>query len=119
VDAMHSTHPLLRELAASTQIMAAQDEIHAWYLTVPEAVRTPTTLKAKALESMQQAVAALNAHGGPADRIQYGDFVVATATRVARAAKEGDLFGAGGRLVSLPEQEFIARLGALARVLAG
>lgn len=116
VDAMHSTHPLLREIAVSTQIMAAQDEIRAWYLKVPDADRTPTTLKAKALESMRQAVAALLAHGSHGDRLQYGDFVIGTATRVARAAKEGDLLGAGGQLVSQNEQEFVARLEALARM---
>lgn len=118
VDAMHSTHPLLRAIAESTQIMAAQDEIRAWYLRVPDADRTPTTLKAKALESMQQAVAALEARGDHDDRLQYGDFVLATALRVARAAKEGDLLGAGGRLVSHDEQEFIARLESLAKAPA-
>ncbi len=119
VDGMHSTHPLMRAIAESTQIMAAQDEIRAWYLKVPDADRTPTTLAAKALESMKQAVAALDAHGTHDDLLQYGDFVVATATRVARAAKEGDLFGAGGQLVSDREKNFIAQLGALARLPAG
>lgn len=119
VDAMHSTHPLLREIAASTQIMTAQAEIRAWILRVPDADRTPTTLKAKAIESMQEALVVLRTHGGHDDRLQYGDFVVATATRVARAAKEGDLLGAGGRLVSRHEQEFIERLAALAQELAG
>jgi hypothetical protein len=116
VDAMHSTHPLLREIAESTQIMAAQAEIRAWYLKVPDADRTSTTLKAKALESMKQAMKALDAHGGRDDQLQYGDFVIATATRVARAAKEGDLFGAGGKLVSAGEQEFIERLRARAHL---
>lgn len=119
VDAMHSTHPLMRAIAESTQIMAAQDEIRAWYLKVPDADRTPTTLAAKALESTQQAVAVLDAHGTHDDVLQYGDFLVATATRVARAAKEGDLFGAGGQLISGREKEFIDRLAALARLPAG
>ena len=119
VDAMHSTHPLLREIASSAQIMAAQDEIRKWYLTLPGANRTSATLQDKALESMQQAMAALAARGGADDRLQYGDFVVATATRVARAAKEGDLLGIDGVRVSQAEKDFIARLEKLGNVRAG
>jgi hypothetical protein len=119
VDAMHSTHPLLREIASSAQIMAAQDEIRKWYLTLPGANRTPATLQDKAIESMQQAMAVLAARGGPDDRLQYGDFVVATATRVARAAKEGDLMGIDGVRVSHAEKDFIARLEKLGNVRAG
>jgi hypothetical protein len=119
VDAMHSTHPLLRAIAASAQIMAAQDEVRRWVLTIPELDRTHAMLHAKALESMEQALAALSARGGPHDRLQYGDFVIATATRVARAAGGGGLLGIGGPLVSLREQEFIARLGALVPMSIG
>jgi hypothetical protein len=119
VGAMHSTHPLLREIATNTAIMAAQDEIRKWYDKLPEADRTPATLQDKALESMQQAMAALTARGGPDDRLLYGDFVVAAATRVARAAKEGDLLGIDGVRVSQAEQDFIARLSQLAQLRSG
>ena len=119
VDAMHSTHPLLREIAASTEIMAAQDEIRKWYLTLPEANRTTATLQDKAVESMRQAMAALAARGGRDDQLQYADFVVSTATRVARAAKEGDVLGIDGVRVSEAEKAFIARLEQLGHVRAG
>jgi hypothetical protein len=119
VDAMHSTHPLLREIAVSTQIMAAQDEVRMWVMTIPDADRTPAMLHAKALESMQRALATLSERGGPHDRLQYGDFVIATATRVARAAGGGGLLATGGPLVSFREQEFIARLGALVPLPSG
>ncbi|MGB7739137.1 MAG: hypothetical protein WBM03_08485 [Steroidobacteraceae bacterium] len=119
VDAMHSTHPLLREIATSTAIMAAQDEIRKWYDKLPEADRTPAALQDKALESMQQAMAALTARGAPDDRLLYGDFVVAAATRVARAAKEGDLLGIDGVRVSQAEQDFIARLSQVAQLRSG
>jgi hypothetical protein len=36
--------------------------------------------------------------------------VISLARRVARAAKEGDLLGVGGTLMSPPEQQFIRRL---------
>ena len=48
---MNSTHPLLREIADSTQIMAAQTEIRSWYYTLEEPRRTPQTLRQRALEA--------------------------------------------------------------------
>jgi len=115
VDAMHSTHPLVREIAGSAHIMQAQDEIRSWYYTLQETHRTPVSLQEKALESMHHALDALDTHGGPEDLLHYADFVVSTATRVARAAREGDLFGVGGELVSRGEREFIERLESLAQ----
>jgi len=114
VDAMHSTHPLLREIAHSTQIMEAQTEIRSWFYTIEKPHRTPQTLQQKALESMHHALDALDVHGGPEDLLHYADFVLATATRVARAAREGDLLGVGGELVSKAERDFIQQLEAAA-----
>lgn len=118
VDAMHSTHPLVRELAVSSNIMQAQTDVREWYYTVPDADRTPATLRAKALASMGHALDAIAAHGTPEDRLQYVEFVVALANRVAKAAREGDVLGIGGELVSKEEREFIDRLHGLARAQA-
>jgi hypothetical protein len=41
--------------------------------------------------------------------------VLSTAHRVATAAREGDLFGVGGQLVSVGEQEFITKLKQLSQ----
>ncbi len=119
VDAMHSTHPLVREIAVSSNIMKAQTDVREWYYTLPEAQRTAVTLRAKALESMGRALDAIAAHGAPDDRLHYVEFVVALATRVAMAAREGDLLGMGGKLVSPDERAFIDRLHDLARVQPG
>jgi hypothetical protein len=119
VDAMHSTHPLVRELAVSSNIMQAQTDIREWYYTVPDAERTPATLRAKALESMGRALDAIGVHGTPEDRLHYVEFVVALANRVAKAAREGDVLGVGGELVSKDEREFIGRLHSLAHPQAG
>jgi hypothetical protein len=119
VDAMHSTHPLVRELAVSSNIMQAQTDIREWYYTVPDAERTPATLRAKALESMGRALDAIGVHGTPEDRLHYVEFVVALANRVAKAAREGDVLGVGGELVSKDEREFIDRLHSLAHPQAG
>jgi hypothetical protein len=42
----------------------------------------------------------------------YCDFVITLATRVARTAREGDVLGIGGELVSSGERGFIALLEA-------
>src|SRR5512139_438922 len=84
VDAMHSTHPLVREIAGSVHIMQAQHEVRSWYYTLENHHRTAATLQDKALETMLQALDALDTHGGPHDLLHYGDFVISTATRVAR-----------------------------------
>jgi hypothetical protein len=119
VDAMHSTHPLVREIAGSVHIMQAQDEIRAWYYTLEEVHRTPSSLQEKALESMHHALDAVGTHGGPEDLLHYADFVLSTASRVARAAREGDLFGVGGELISRQEREFIERLENAAKARRG
>lgn len=118
VDAMHSTHALVRALAVSSNIMQAQTDVRDWYYTVPDAQRTPATLRTKALDSMGRALDAIGAHGTPEDRLHYVEFVVALANRVAKAAREGDVLGVGGELVSKDERDFIERLQGLARAQA-
>ena len=115
VDAMNSGHPLLQDIAGSTHIMQAQDEVRSWYYTLEDQHRQPTRLQQKALESMQHALDALKLHGGPDDLLHYGEFVMSVAMKVARAAKEGDLFGVGGELISRAERQFIEQLAGLAQ----
>jgi len=64
---------------------------------------------------MGRALDAIAAQGSPDDLSGYVDFVLATATRVAKAAREGDIFGIGGKLVSQDESEFIGKLESLGR----
>jgi hypothetical protein len=116
VDGMNSMHPLVREIAGSAHIMQAQQDIRSWYYTLADADRTPTRLQEKALQEMTQALDALVALGGPDDLLHYASFVLSTAGRVARAAREGDLFGIGGELMSRGEREFIDRLDALVKL---
>jgi hypothetical protein len=119
VDAMNSTHPLLQEIAVSVHIMDAQQEIRSWYYTREDTHRHPARLQEKALESMQHALDALKQHGGPDDLLHYGDFVMSVAMKVARAAKEGDMFGVGGELVSRAERQFIEQLEGIAQPKGG
>ena len=110
VDAINSTHPLVSEIAGSTHIMEAQDDIRRWYYTLEEPHRTPQNLQDKALETAKHALEALGTHGTATDLMHYGEFVLSLANRVARAAREGDMFGIGGELVSASERRFIERL---------
>jgi len=115
VDAMNSTHPLIREIAVGQNIMQAQKSIQSWYRSLAEVDRKPASVQEKSLESMKGAVGVLRAKGGPEDLLQYSDFVRSLAMRVARAAREGDVLGVGGELVSAGERKFLERLEALAK----
>jgi len=115
VDAMNSTHPLLQDIAGGQHIMHAQDDIRAWYYTLADEHRHAARLQDKALESMQHALDVLKLHGTPDDLLHYGEFVLSVAMKVARAAREGDLLGVGGALVSRAERDFIDRLEGLAK----
>ena len=113
VDAGNSTHPLLSEIAGSAHIMHAQDDVRRWFYTLDEDHRTPDNLQEKALETARHALEALGTHGSADDLMHYGEFVLSLANRVARAAREGDLMGIGGQLVSEKERKFIDRLDQL------
>jgi hypothetical protein len=113
VDAINSTHPLLSEIAGSTHIMHAQDDVRKWFYTLDESHRTPDNLQEKALETARHALEALGTHGTADDLTHYGEFVLSLANRVARAAREGDIMGIGGELVSEKERKFINRLDQL------
>jgi hypothetical protein len=115
VDGMNSTHPLIREIAVGVNIMQAQKSAQSWYRSLDQAGRTPVALQEKALDSMKRAIDVLRAKGGPDDLLQYSDFVRSLAMRVARAAKEGDVLGVGGELVSSGERKFLERLEALTK----
>ena len=113
VDALNSTHPLVSEIAGSTHIMHAQDDVRKWFYTLDESHRTPDRLQEKALETAKHALEALGTHGNADDLMHYGEFVMSLAMRVARAAREGDLMGIGGELVSEKERRFLERLDQL------
>jgi hypothetical protein len=115
VDAMNSTHPLIREIAVGQNIMQAQKSAQSWYRSLDQARRTPVALQEKALDSMKGAIDVLRARGGPDDLLQYSDFVRSLAMRVARAAREGDVLGVGGELVSAGERKFLERLEAITK----
>ena len=110
VDGLGSAHPLLQDLAASDQIMKAQDETRNWIRTLSQEHRNVTSLQAKALSSLQNAMSALREKGGAEDVERYGEFVRVLDLRVARSAKEGDVMVLCGELDIGPERELIGKL---------
>ena len=112
VDALNSRHPLVQGIGASADIMAAQDQLRTWYHGLEDSERVAATLQAKALAMFKDAVGTLQERGQHDDVRIYCDFVIALATRVARSAREGDMLGIGGELVSSGERAFIALLEA-------
>ncbi len=93
VDAINSTHPLVSEIAGSTHIMHAQDDVRKWFYTLDEGHRTPDKLQEKALETARHALEALGTHGSADDLMHYGEFVLSLATarctRGARRRRDG------------------------------
>jgi len=112
VDALNSRHPLVQGIGASADIMAAQDQVRAWYHALEDSERHAATLQTKALAMFKDAVGTLEQRGQHDDVQLYCDFVIALATRVARTAREGDMLGIGGELISSGERSFIALLEA-------
>jgi hypothetical protein len=109
-DAINSSNPLLQAIADSVQIVEAEEEVRAWYYTLPDAERTLSSLQARALGSVRLALDAVRSQGSAEDLVQYGDFILGTAMRVARVAREGDFLGIDGERISGAERDFIARL---------
>ena len=114
VEGMHSTHPLLRQIAEAPQILEAQESVRSWIYTLPDAERTPARIQQGALESMGEALNTLAARGKAEDVSLYREFVLSLAMRVAQAAREGDILGIDGVRVSAGESGFIEKLKALA-----
>jgi hypothetical protein len=118
-DAINSPSPLLRAIADSAQIVEAEEDIRAWYYTLPDAERTDSSVQAKALASARLALDAVRSQGSAEDLVQYRDFILGTAARVARVAREGDFLGIDGERVSRAERDFIARLEDVVRAGRG
>lgn len=114
VEGSNSTHPLVRAIAEGAEIMAAQDAVAEWLYRLADGDRTADFLQERALQSMSRALDVIAERGKGEDMILYTGFVLAMAMRVARAAREGDVLGIGGKRVSEGEASFIRKLEGIA-----
>lgn len=119
VEAADRTHPLVRALAEAPQILEAQEGIQQWFHGLADGERTPQGLQERALQAVSHALDAIAEHGKGEDLMLYTDFLLAIARRVARAAREGDVLGIGGKRVSAAEAQFLRKLEGIAATVVG
>lgn len=112
---INNDHPLVRAIAARDEIAAAAAAVRALLTESHGTHRPPQELLPVATEAARQAAGMLRALGGELDRYAYREFVLAVARKVAEAAREGDILGLGGRLVSDAER---AAIDAIEQALA-
>jgi hypothetical protein len=104
---INNDHPLVRAIAGRGEIAAAAVAVRALVTESHGTHRAPEELLPLATEAARHAVDVLRAHGGELDRYAYREFVLGVARKVAEAAREGDILGIGGRLVSDAERQAI------------
>ncbi len=112
---INNDHPLVRAIAAREEIAAAAVAVRALLTERHGTQRAPAELLQLATESARHAADVLRTHGSELDRYAYREYVLVVARKVAEAAREGDILGIGGRLVSDAER---AAINAIAKALA-
>jgi hypothetical protein len=112
---INNDHPLVRAIAGTAEVEAAAAAITALVTDARGSLRAPPELLLIATEAARRAADVLRVQGGELDRHAYREFVLGVARKVAEAAREGDILGIGGRLVSDAER---AAINAIAQALA-
>jgi hypothetical protein len=106
----NNDHPLVRAIAVPSEIDAAMSVVDARVRDARGALAPPSTLQQLAVDAVRQAVSVLNRQGGELDMFGYREFIRSVAKRVAEAAREHDILGLGGQLVSDGEREVITAI---------
>lgn len=115
-EGIHSEHPLIREIAGTDDVKEGQRAMRAALFARDPEHRGATDKEKLALGSISRAVALLRDKGAAHDLAAYRDFVLKVAHGVSTAAREGDVLGIGGEVVSEAER---AVLQAIEDALAG
>lgn len=76
----------------------------------PDEKIPPAELKTRVLANLKQAVAILSAKATPPDSEAYKQWILDVAANIARAAKEGTVFGFGGTPVSDAERDVLREI---------
>jgi len=104
----NNDHPLIRQIAESAQIEAAEHTVEAYVYNEQGVLREADQLLALAKDSVRAAADLLRRTGSELDMYAYREFIVGVARTVAEAAREGDFIGLGGHRVSDAERAVIA-----------
>jgi len=76
----------------------------------PDEKIPPDQLKGRVLANLKLAVSVLSAKATPTEAESYKQWIVDVAANIARAAKEGTVFGFGGTLVSDAERGILREI---------
>ena len=112
-DGNNNDHPLIRAIGHRPEmdrvIRALQERFTG---TGGHSKLSPAEFKDLAVQSAQRAFAVLAGAGSELDRYAYRTFISSVSRAVAEAAREGDLLGIGGTLVSDAERDVISAVTA-------
>jgi hypothetical protein len=109
--------PLLVALAADykqkQEAEKAQGAKPATPATPAPEKQDPAVQKAQQMAGLQAAVAAVDATATPQEAAQFKQWLYGVGDAVAKAAKEGDFFGIGGKQVSAAEAAVLGEIKAV------
>jgi F420-0:gamma-glutamyl ligase len=105
---INNDHPLIRAIAAKEEMDLVVDAMYARFAAAGGRLnRTPTEMKQLAVQAAGEAHAILAEKGNDLDFYAYRTFLAGVSRAVAEAAREGDVLGIGGTLVSDAERAVI------------
>jgi hypothetical protein len=104
---INNEHPLIRLIATESEMEKVIADLYARFAGPSVPKYSPAEIKRLAIQSAAAAFAILGKLGGELDEFAYRTFVVGVARAVAEAAREGDVLGLGGTLVSDDERAVI------------
>jgi hypothetical protein len=103
----NNDHPLIRAMSVPAEVDLAMAVVDGAVRDTRGVLVPPATLRQLAEDSVRQAVSVLRLQGGDLDMFAYREFIRSVAKRVAEAAREHDILGIGGQLVSDGEREVL------------
>jgi hypothetical protein len=107
-DGINNDHPLIRAIAAKDEMDRVIDAMYARFAAVGGRLnRTPAEMQRFAVQAAVEAHAVLAERGSDLDFYAYRTYVAGISRAVAEAAREEDLLGIGGTLVSDAERAVI------------
>jgi hypothetical protein len=112
-DGINSDHPLIRAIGHQPEMDRVIEAMQGRFVGVGGRTKlSPAEFKEIAVESAQRAFAILAGAGSELDLYAYRSFVTTVSRAIAEAAREGDLLGIGGTLVSDGERAVISAVTA-------
>ena len=108
--AVKGDQPLLREIFAKDEMLAAQDQIKTSLKSVTDRSALNAHLESAATDAAMAAITALSSKGAGTEAAAYRTMLTGIGSKVANASKEGSFLGFGGERISDGEQKFLAKL---------